>query len=80
MLDLQCDARLLRLLLLMTRGEIPAMVAAAGDLTRWMEATGFLMYRGAPGRLVAAAAAPPPPADLPRLLWVPGPEIVPAPA
>src|SRR6266545_4463694 len=68
MLDVQLQARLLRCLVLLHRREIPAVLAAADELARWMAATGVYMYRGLPTRLAATAADPPPPAELPRLL------------
>jgi tetratricopeptide (TPR) repeat protein len=68
LLDLQCEARLLRALVHWHRGDTGAVSATADELAGWMAATGCYLYRGLPARLVEAAADPPPLADLPRLL------------
>jgi hypothetical protein len=71
LLETQLDARLLRAAIALRRHDEPATQAAADDLARWVELSGFTLYRAVPARLVAAVAAPPPPVRLPRLLWVP---------
>jgi hypothetical protein len=69
MLEMQFDARLLRALVALSRGDTAAVLAAADEIERWTAATGFQVYRGLPARLAVAAAAtdagsPPPLAEL----------------
>jgi tetratricopeptide (TPR) repeat protein len=70
--EAQVEARLLRAAVALYRGDVPAVLAAAEELTRWVDAIGYLSHRDTPGRLVAAASAPPAPDELPRLLWLRG--------
>jgi tetratricopeptide (TPR) repeat protein/transcriptional regulator with XRE-family HTH domain len=67
-LEARCEARLLRAMVAVSRGDTAAVLAAADEIARWMATTGFQTYRGVAARLVTAAAAPPPLAELPALM------------
>jgi hypothetical protein len=56
LLETQLDAWLLRAAVALRRHDEPATHAAADDLARWVELSGFALYRAVPARLVAAAA------------------------
>jgi len=73
LLELQLDARLLRAAVALARHDRAGVAAAADELARWVDATGFLLHRTTPAALNTAAADPPPPRDIPRLIWVTGP-------
>jgi tetratricopeptide (TPR) repeat protein len=70
--EAQLDVRLLAAAVALAREDAAELEAATGELSRWVEATGFALHRGTPAVLLGAAGRGLALAGVPRLIWVEG--------
>jgi tetratricopeptide (TPR) repeat protein len=72
LLEAQLNARLLPAAVALARHDTAGLRTATGELSRWVEATGFALHRHTPAVLLAAAGPGLTPSGVPRLIWVEG--------